>query len=231
MPTRLWVSVSGCTRRPRIEGTAAAMAAASRLSSLAASRLSSVGLLVPALALAALAGCATTGEDEAAAPRDRPAIDAVLARLPAAAAGFERGAAQDVAPGDAGAGKVTEYVTPRRVAVGHVFLYDLGRPRVTAAELPPEVERAVAEATALPSDRTGRQLSVAGRYTVPARGGDLSCASLEGSFGRTRVERQVCVGVADGRFLRVQVTMPSSAAPAADARAFAAEVAGAARGG
>jgi hypothetical protein len=64
-------------------------------------------------------------------------------------------------------------------------------------------------------------------------GGDLSCAALEGSFGRTRVERQVCVGVVGGRFLRVQVTMPAGggrAAPA-DARAFAAEVAGAARRG
>ena len=183
------------------------------------------------LALAALAGCATPEGDEAAAQRERPAVDAVLARLPAAAAGVERDAVQDVAQGDPASGKVVEYVTPRRVAVAYVFLYDLGRPRVTAAELPPEVERAISEATALPSDRTGRQLSVAQRYTVPARGGDLSCAALEGNFGRTRVERQVCVGVTEGRFLRVQVTMPSRATPAADVRAFAAEVAGATRGG
>ena len=185
------------------------------------------------LALAALAGCATPEGDEAAAQRERPAVDAVLARLPAAAAGFERDAVQDVAQGDPASGKVVEYVTPRRVAVAYVFLYDLGRPRVTAAELPPEVERAISEATALPSDRTGRQLSVAQRYTVPARGGDLSCAALEGNFGRTRVERQVCVGVTEGRFLRVQVTMPAGGgrAPPPDVRAFAAEVAAAARRG
>ncbi|MCR0984282.1 hypothetical protein [Roseomonas populi] len=225
MPTRLWVSGLGFPRRAGTDLTTGG-AAFRRPAGLAA-----VCRLLPVMALAALAGCATTGDDDASAQRARPAMDAALARLPAAAAGFERDAVQDVAPGDATAGKVVEYVTPRRVAVAYVFLYDLGRPAVRDADLPPEVERAVNEATALPSDRTGRQLSVAQRYTVPARGGDLSCAALEGNFGRTRVERQVCVGVADGRFLRVQVTMPSLAAPSADARAFAAEVAGAARGG
>ena len=182
--------------------------------------LRGIGLAGAAL----LAGCA--GADEAA--RARPPVEAVLARLPASAAGFSRGAVQEVAPGDAGAGRVAEYATARRVAVAFVFLYDLNRPAVTAADLPPEVERAVSEATALPAERTGRQLSVAARTTVPARGGDLSCATLEGRFGRQQVERQVCVGVAEGRFLRVQVTMPRSGA--ADARGFAAEVAAAARG-
>jgi hypothetical protein len=190
------------------------------------------GLLLPFAALAALAGCATTEE---AAPRERPAAEAVLARLPARVAGFDRGVVQDVAPGDPAAGKVVEYVTPRRIAVAYVFLYDMGRPAVTQADLPPEVERAVSEATALPSDRTGRQLSVASRTLLPVAGGepggDFSCAALEGNFGRTRVERQVCVGVVAGRFLRVQVTMPSQGVPAADARAFAAEVAQAARAG
>jgi hypothetical protein len=181
------------------------------------------------LAAGLLAGCAAPEQVEA--PRERPSIDAVLARLPAQVAGFERGVVQDVAPGDPGAGKVVEYVTPRRVAVAYVFVYDMGRPTVTRADLPAEVERAISEATALPSDRTGRQLSVASRTPLPARGGDLSCAALEGSFGRTQVERQVCVGVAGERFLRVQVTMPSRGGPVADARGFAAEVAAAAQGG
>lgn len=133
-----------------------------------------------------------------------------------------------MAPGDPGAGRVAEYATPRRVAVAHVFLYDLNRPRVAETDLPAEMERAVAEATALPSERTGRQLSVTGRAPLSAPGGDLSCATLEGSFGRTRVERTVCVGVAEGRFLRVQVTMPGNGG-GADPRAFAAAVAEAAR--
>jgi len=180
---------------------------------------------------AMLAGCVVP-EDEMAAggQRGRPPIETVLARLPAGAAGFERGSTMDVAPDDPAAGKVVEYATAGRVAVGHVFIYDMGRPSVTAADLPREVERAIDEGTALPSDRTGRELSVAGRSPVAARGGDLSCALLEGSFGRLRVERHVCVGVAGGRFLRVQVTMPSRSSTAVDARGFAAEIAAAARG-
>jgi hypothetical protein len=180
---------------------------------------------------ALLAGCAVDQEAEGArTQRERPPLETVLARLPASAAGFERGATVDVAPGDPTAGKVVEYATSGRVAVGHVFLYDSGKPNVTAADLPPEVERAVSEGTALPSDRTGRELTIASRGPVPARGGDLSCAFLEGRFGRLQVERQVCVGVAAGRFLRVQVTMPSSGASGVDARAFATEIAAAARG-
>ena len=190
-------------------------------------------LLAPVLlAGALLAGCATTEEQEAQLSRARPPADAVLARLPAQVAGFERGAVQDVAPNDPAAGKVVEYTTPRRVAVAFVFLYDMGRPNLTQADLPAEVERAVSEATALPSDRTGRQLSVASRSPLAVPGGDLSCAALEGTFGRNRVERQVCVGVAGGRFLRVQVTMPSRpGAAVADARAFTTAIAAAARGG
>ena len=99
------------------------------------------------------------------------------------------------------------------------------------ADLGPEAERAVSEATALPADRTGRQLSVASRAPLAAAGGDLSCAVLAGTFGRTLVERQVCLGLAGGRFLRMQVTMPSRGAPVADAQAFAREVAEAARRG
>lgn len=187
------------------------------------------GLLLAGLGLLGLEGCAPV---EPPPPPGPPPLEAVLARLPAEVAGFQRGAVQDVAPGDPGAGKVVEYITPRRVAVAYVFLYDLGRPAVTEADLPPEVERAVSEATALPSDRTGRQLSVASRSGLPAGGGNLSCAALDGSFGRMRVERQVCVGVAAGRFLRVQVTMPNRpSGPVADPLAFASGVAAAVRGG
>jgi len=182
-------------------------------------------------ALLGLAGCATPEDPAARVVPERPPAEAVLARLPAQAAGFDRGVVQDVATDDPGAGKVVEYVTPRRVAVAQVFLYDLGRPMVTAAELAPEAERAVSEATALPSDRTGRQLSVVSRSPLAVPGGDLSCAQLSGTFGRNLVERQVCVGVVAGRFMRVQVTMPSRGAPVADARAFAQAVASAARQG
>ena len=189
------------------------------------------GWLAPRLTLmglAVLAGCAVPAEAPVAV---RPEAGVVLARLPADVAGFQRGAVQDVAAADPGAGKVVEYATPRRVAVGQVFLYDLGRAEVTAAELPVEAERAVSEATALPVDRTGRQLSVASRSSLMVQGGDLSCALLTGTFGRNQVERQVCVGVVAGRFMRVQVTMPSRDAPVVDARAFAQDVVGAARRG
>ena len=192
------------------------------------------GLLGLACAgLIALAGCAVP--EGPAASSARAPVEAVLARLPAQAAGFDRFGVQDVASEDPGAGKVVEYATARRVAVAQVFLYDLGRPAVEPADLAPEAERAVSEATALPFDRTGRQLAVASRAPLPipggGPGGDLSCALLTGTFGRNQVERQVCVGVVAGRFLRVQVTMPRRGAPVADARAFTQEVAAAARRG
>ncbi|WP_426956348.1 hypothetical protein [Muricoccus radiodurans] len=174
----------------------------------------------------ALAGCASTEAPTAS----RPTLDAALARLPAEAAGFQRGETSDVSPGDAGAGKVVEYATARRIAVAHVFVYDLNRPSVTEADLPPEVERAVAEGTTLPQDRTGRRLAERSRTPVSARGGPLTCSTLGGTFGRNPVERHVCVGVAGGRFLRVQVTMPSRSPPVADAEAFATAVATAVRG-
>jgi hypothetical protein len=176
----------------------------------------------------AMLGCATP-QDEASAPSSRPTLDATLARLPATVAGFERGTIQDVAPNDPGAGKAVEYATPRRVAVAYVFLYDMGRPNVTSADLGPEIERAVTEGTTLPADRTGRRLTERSRGAVEARGGPLSCAVLDGTFGRTAVERHVCVGAAAGRFLRIQVTMPGRGTAPADARAFASEIAAALR--
>ena len=185
--------------------------------------------VVTGAVLLGLAGCVAP---EGAAPAEpvRPPAEAVLSRLPPLAAGFDRFGVQDVAAEDPGAGKVVEYATPRRVAVAQVFLYDLGRPMVTAADLPAETERAVSEATALPVDRTGRQLSVASRSPLVVPGGDFSCAALSGTFGRNQVERQVCLGVVAGRFMRVQVTMPGRAAALADPQAFVQAVAAAARG-
>ena len=181
-----------------------------------------------ALALA-LAGCAADeGTRDARVP-----LDAAQARLPAVAAGFERAAPlpPTATPAtDLGQSRVVEYATPRRVAVGLVFLYDANKPEVTAADVGPEFERRVAEGGRL-SERSGRRLVERSRETVTlARGGTLSCATLAGAFGRSPVEWQVCVGAVGGRFLRTEVTMPGRSPPPADARGFAQAVANAARG-
>lgn len=187
------------------------------------SRLGVVGAL--ALALAS-AGCATDGATDARLP-----LDAAVARLPGAAAGFGRTAgAPPAATPDLGQAGVAEYATPRRVAVGLVFLYDANRPLVTATDVAPEFERRVAEGGRI-SERSGRRLVERSRETVPlASGGSLSCATLAGAFGRNPVEWQVCVGAVGGRFLRTEVTMPGRNPPAADARGFAQAVGNATAG-
>ena len=185
-----------------------------------------------------LAGCAApnaVGNGTLSSPSGpRPALAEVLLRLPAEAAGFLRGGAADASSlGDA---RVVNYATPSRAAAAQVALYDRGLPVVTEAAVPGELDGAVREATGTPAERTGRSLAEISRHQVAAPGGSaLSCAVLDGRFGRNPVERRVCVGAAGGRFLRVQVTMPDplpgGLAPAADADGFARAVATALRTG
>ncbi|WP_376095058.1 hypothetical protein ACE7GA_02325 [Roseomonas sp. CCTCC AB2023176] len=181
-----------------------------------------------ALALAlSLAACATDGGNQ----DDRVPLEAATARLPAQAAGFERAAALPAgATPERAQERIVEYATPRRIAVGLVFLYDAGKPEVAPSDVAPEFERRVAEGGRM-SERSGRRLVERSREAVPlARGGSLSCATLAGAFGRNPVEWQVCVGAVGGRFIRTEVTMPGRSPPAADARGFARAIADAARG-
>ncbi len=192
-------------------------------------------LLLPALLLAGCTAPNATGDATLSPPGvPRPALAELLRRLPAEAAGFLRGGAAEA--GALGEARVVDYATPSRAAAAQVTLYDRGLPAVSEAAVPGELDGAVREATGTPAERTGRSLSETSRHQVAAPGGAaLSCAVLDGRFGRNPVERQVCVGAARGRFLRVQVTMPYAASrsplPAADADGFARAVAAALRTG
>ncbi|HYF09627.1 MAG TPA: hypothetical protein VD970_18560 [Acetobacteraceae bacterium] len=189
-----------------------------------------IGRLGALMVLALFAGCAE-GET---LPGARPGLASQAARLPAEAAGFQRGRVIDYEAQRPGYGVGVDYATPSRAAVATVSLYDRGRGSVSSdpnsGDIEGELGVAVQEAMEGAGGRSGRRMTESGRVSVPAEGGALRCARMEGSFGRSPVRRLVCVGGAGGRFLRVQVTMPESATPVANAEAFAAAMARAARG-
>lgn len=188
------------------------------------------------LVLLALAGCAAPGGPGGRDTGARPPLATQTARLPPDLAGFRRGPVTDFEATSPGYGHGVEYTAGGRSAVASVALYDRGLARVPTDPADPamlaELETAVREATALPPRTTGRALAEQRRRTIAAPGGPgLACADLAGNFGRTPIERLVCVGGASGRFVKVQVTMPDRRPPVADAAGFVAAAAGAARGG
>lgn len=174
-----------------------------------------------AMALALLGGCAAM---DAAS---RPSLDAVAAAMPREIAGFVRG---DIAP-RSGPTLSLDYATANRAAVATVLVYETGG-RVPsdpgAAEIDREVTSAVAEVTEAPSGRTGRRLTEHERVTIADPG--MRCALLQGAFGRAPVTRHVCVGTAEGRFVKMQITMSDRLAASVDAKAFAAGALRAVRG-
>jgi hypothetical protein len=169
----------------------------------------------------AVAGCAALEDSQ------RPSLEAITTRMPVEIAGFQRG---DTArrPGDVLA---LDYATPNRAAVATVLVYGTGR-SVPADPGSPEIDRevssAVMEVTEAPQGRTGRRLTERERFNVAEPG--LRCAVMQGAFGRAPVTRHVCVGSAQGRVVKVQVTMGTSRTPQADAVAFAAGALRAVRG-
>ncbi len=160
---------------------------------------------------------------------DRPSLDAVAARMPAQLAGFQLGETAR-RPGPALA---LDYATPSRRAVGSVLVYDAPSGSAPSDPSAPEIDReitaAVADVAESPQGRTGRRLAERERVTLREAG--LRCAILTGAFGRAPVSRHVCVGGADGRFVKVHVTMADTRPPPADATAFAAAALRAVRGG
>lgn len=161
-------------------------------------------------------------------PISGTSLDGVAAAMPREIAGFAMGEAarrQDRM-------LTFDYATPNRAAVATVLVYETGGRGAPSDPSAPEIERelsaAVAEVTDVPQGRTGRRLAERQRVTVADPG--LRCAILEGSFGRAPVTRHLCVGGAQGRFVKVQVTMATRPTPPADAIGFAAGALRAARG-
>jgi hypothetical protein len=159
----------------------------------------------------------------------RPTLEVIAARMPAEIAGFQRGNTPQ-RPGEV---LTLDYATPNRAAVATVLVYATGGRAVPADPASPEIDRevtsAVMELTEAPQGRTGRRLTERERFTIADPG--LRCAVMEGAFGRAPVTRHVCVGAAQGRIVKVQVTMGTGRAPRADAAAFAAGALRAVRGG
>ena len=58
----------------------------------------------------------------------------------------------------------------------------------------------------------------------------LSCARLEGTYGRQPVNTLVCLGSAAGRYIKVQVTSPARQVRPVDPMPFVVQVTQAARG-
>jgi hypothetical protein len=170
-----------------------------------------------------LGACAALDESQ------RPSLEALHARMPSDIAGFQRGET----PQRANEVLTLDYATPNRSAVATVLVYATGGRSVPADPASPEIDRevtsAVMEVTEAPQGRTGRRLTERRRFNIPDPG--LRCAVMEGAFGRAPVTRHVCVGSAQGRMVKVQVTMATARVPAADATAFAAEALRAVRRG
>lgn len=170
----------------------------------------------------------------------RPSLDATLARLPDYVAGFGRGMTTDMEASQPGQGRAVDYATlahpgvAARAAIASVMVYDQGLPplppdtpeSVVAAKLDEGVQEALIPAP-------GRYLAESGRHVVPAAGGGpMQCAELQGTYGRTAMWQQVCVGVAAGRFLKVFMAVPTRQKDllGLDADGFTREIAQAVRG-
>lgn len=191
-------------------------------------------LLLGALALPV--ACAPQEGARRAAQTSAPGgmtLEAAAERLPSETVGFARGATFWLEAERPGQGAAVEYAGPSRAAVATVSLYDRGQGPVSDRDprLAGEFSKVLAEALALAGTRTSQRLAERGRVALDAPGGaPLSCARLEGTYGRQHVRTLVCLGAAAGRFLKVQVTTPQRQVVAVDAEAFVIAIAQAARG-
>jgi len=170
----------------------------------------------------AVASCAMMEQAQA------PSLETIAQRMPEHLAGFVLGeAAQRPGPSLA-----LDYATPNRSAVGSVLVYAGATGTVPNDPAAPAIDReltaAVAELSEAPQGRTGRRLAERDRVTSVEAG--LRCAMMTGAFGRAPVLRQVCIGGADGRFVKIQVTMADRRPPPADSMAFASAALAAVRG-
>ncbi|SDD91421.1 hypothetical protein [Belnapia rosea] len=167
-----------------------------------------------------LAGCQPPPE---ATPLRRPATVADLAaRLPAEAAGFQRGATTPLPRGEDG--REIGYRTPGRIAAGAtVQLYRLPGVVLPEGLSSPDAADAfndLLQDAMRPAPQ--RRLREEARFTLPAEGPALlRCAETAGSYGRERVQGLLCAGSLGGGLLRLRVTMPRQEPLPADSRAFA----------
>ena len=182
-------------------------------------------------ALPWLAGCA-----DMEGMGGRSGLATAAARLPDEAAGFRKGRTIDYERERPGYGVGVDYATGNRAAVATVSLYDRGRSSIgsdpAGSDVQTELRTAVQEASeSTVVGRSARRFTASGTTTLALDGSPaMACTRLQGTFGRAPVRRLVCVGVAGGRYVRVQVTQPDRGAAGVDADAFAVAMLRAARG-
>lgn len=178
------------------------------------------------LAALALAACAAEAPETAPTRIPPATAESLAARLPAQAAGFERGATATLA--QPRAGREVSYATAGRRAAAFVQVLDTASPLADgpgALEVAAEFTRWRDEATQGAGPH--RRLSVVREHEVARL---FRCADLEGRYGRQPVTSTVCAGAAGGQMLRLRVSQPRRDPPAADPRAFAEAIAEALRG-
>jgi hypothetical protein len=152
--------------------------------------------------------------------------EALAERLPASAAGFQRGSTA-VVSGER-SGREVAYATQGRTAraAGFVQVVTFATPLADGPASP----EAMAEFSrwrqeAAEGSGPNRRLRETAQFDAPAANPLLRCAELEGNYGRQAVQSMVCVGAAGGQMLRLRVAMPRRDPPVAQPRAFAEEIA------
>ena len=153
------------------------------------------------LALGLLAGCEMPSGQMTAGPVARADAPAALAnRLPASAAGFQRGATVPVTRPQQGT-EVNYATEGRRAAAFVQVLSPVGAaPSIDGPDAPQaqaEFQRWVAESAR--GQGPARRLSVASEFNEPASAPLMRCAAMEGTYGRQPVQSLVCVGAAGGK--------------------------------
>lgn len=185
------------------------------------------------LALFSLVACESAHQGGVASgPVPRADAPAALAnRLPASAAGFQRGATVPVTQPQSGT-EVNYATEGRRAAAFVQVLRPAGAPPASDGPNDPEAQsefqRWVAESAR--GQGPARRLSVASEFNEPPSSPLMRCAAMEGTYGRQPVQSLVCVGAAGGQILRIRASMPRHTPPVADPRAFVREISAALRG-
>jgi hypothetical protein len=182
--------------------------------------------------LLALAACVPPdGETVAttaavAPPAPRLSVQVAAQRLPAEAAAFRRGQTLPARP--PATGQEVTYATPaaRQRAAAVVKLAPVGADLPDGPASPAATAAFQAELNdAVQGRDRARNLHETRRFPLQVAGSTaLTCAALEGSFGRQPVEGLVCAGAVGGNLVRLRVTMPKVASHLADAPAFASAI-------
>ena len=189
-----------------------------------------LGVLAVPVACAAQEGAQRAAQTSP--PGGGTTLETAVGLFPAEAVGFSRAATFWLEADRPGQGAAVEYFGPSRAAVATVSLYDGGQGMIADRDprLAGEFATAVAEVMALAGTWTSLRLAEGGRSEIAIPdGAPLSCARLQGTYGRQQVQMLVCLGAAAGRYLKVQVTTPQRQVVPVDAESFVTAIAQAPR--